>query len=88
MGWWSTDIMGGDTPLDFKSEIYDKLGLDQFKAKKPEIKKAFEALSERELKGLIPKTVTKWGCGEPGEDFHTNCTSIGYQVLAVEMMRC
>jgi hypothetical protein len=30
MGWWSTDIMGGDTPLDFESELYHHAGVKQF----------------------------------------------------------
>lgn len=86
MGWWSADIMGGDTPLDFKSAIYDKLKLDQFKCSKKQVKKAFEGLTETQLQKMIPSIVTKWGCGEPGKDYHTDQTSIGYQVLAVEMM--
>lgn len=30
MGWWSEDIMGGDTPLDIKSFIYDALDIKQY----------------------------------------------------------
>jgi len=30
MGWWSTNIMGGDTPLDFQSKVYEELGKSQF----------------------------------------------------------
>ena len=25
MGWWSTDILGGDSALDWKSELYNKI---------------------------------------------------------------
>ena len=34
MGWWSSDIMGGDTPLDCKSILYEIVGVDQFSNKK------------------------------------------------------
>lgn len=88
MGWWSTDIMGGDTPLDFKSDIYNKLKLDPFKSTRSKIKKVFDEMDEKTINSLIPSTVTRWGCGEPGSDFHNDMTSIGYQVLAIEMMRC
>lgn len=30
MGWWSTNIMGGDSPLDIQSYIYNLSGLSQF----------------------------------------------------------
>jgi hypothetical protein len=30
MGWWSKDIMGGDSPLDAKDEIYGICGVDEF----------------------------------------------------------
>ena len=89
MGWWSTDIMGGDTPLDFKSVIIDdKLGLDQFKAKPAQVKAAFEGLSEKSINEMIPRIVNKWGCGEEGSDSHNDYLSMGYQVLAVLMMEC
>ena len=86
MGWWSLKIMGGDSPLDFKSSIYDSLGLDQFEAKPHQTQKAFNELSEDKLNQIIPDIVSEWGCGNPGEDFHTEETSIGFQVLAFLMM--
>jgi len=27
MGWWSTDILGGDSPLDWKSALYNKIDI-------------------------------------------------------------
>tara|TARA_Y100000389_G_scaffold88797_1_gene85257 strand:+ start:344 stop:850 length:507 start_codon:yes stop_codon:yes gene_type:complete len=30
MGWWSKDILGGDSPLDWKASLYDKLGINYF----------------------------------------------------------
>jgi len=30
MGWWSTDLMGGDSPLDWQGALYDKLDIPYF----------------------------------------------------------
>jgi len=30
MGWWSTSIMGGDSPLDFEDAFYDIAGVNKF----------------------------------------------------------
>ena len=30
MGWWSCDVMGGDTPLDLQGDLYDALGVEQY----------------------------------------------------------
>jgi len=30
MGWWSTDIMGGDSPLDVKDEIFEICEVEEF----------------------------------------------------------
>jgi len=30
MGWWSTDIMGGDSPLDVEDFMFDKAGVEKF----------------------------------------------------------
>jgi hypothetical protein len=30
MGWWSKDIMGGDSPLDAKDEIYGICNVEEF----------------------------------------------------------
>lgn len=87
MGWWSTDILGGDTPLDFKSEFYSKLKLDQFKDKGDKVKTAFEKYQKKFVSdGEMDNILNKWGCGEPDESYYRNHKSIGYQVLAVILM--
>jgi hypothetical protein len=30
MGWWSTSIMGGDTPLDFEDEFFHACNVEKF----------------------------------------------------------
>jgi len=85
MGWWSKTIMGGDTPLDFKSEFFDLAGVDQFNDKGSKVKKSFEESQDKFIKG-IDKVLKRWGCGKTGSDYYNDQKSIGFQVLAVQMM--
>jgi len=85
MGWWSKTIMGGDTPLDFKSEFFDLAGVDQFNDKRSKVKKAFEESQDKFIKG-IDKVLKRWGCGKTGSEYYNDQKSIGFQVLAVQMM--
>ena len=75
MGWWSTDIMGGDTPLDYKDEFYGICKIDQFPEEEGEVKIPAELLEEHLDEIIAFLDENKWG--EVG---------IGYQVLAVMMM--
>jgi hypothetical protein len=74
MGWWSTDILGGDTPLDYKDQFYDICEIDAF-SEEGEVKTSAHVLEEHldEILAFLDKD--EWG--EAG---------IGYQVLAVLMM--
>jgi len=85
MGWWSKTIMGGDTPLDFKSEFFDLAGVDQFNDKRSKVKKAFDESQDKFIKG-IDKVLKRWGCGKIGSEYYNDQKSIGFQVLAVQMM--
>jgi hypothetical protein len=85
MGWWSKTIMGGDTPLDFKSEFFDLARVDQFNDKRPKVKKAFEESQDKFIKG-IDKILKRWGCGKTGSEYYNDQKSIAFQVLAVQMM--
>jgi len=85
MGWWSKTIMGGDTPLDFKSEFFDLAGVDQFNDREIKVKKAFEESQDKFIKG-IDKVLKRWGCGKPGSAYYNDKKSIAFQVLAVQMM--
>jgi len=77
MGWWSTTIMGGDTPLDFECEFNER----------PETstKKALGSITD--IDKQIDEILNKWGCGKPGEDFYIDYKSIAFQVLAVQIMK-
>lgn len=79
MGWWSTDIMGGDTPLDWEDEFYGIAGVDKFEgAEKGKCNYIpTEVLEKRQFEYAdLLDASTKWM--EP---------NIGYQVFAVMMMR-
>lgn len=79
MGWWSTDILGGDTPLDWEDEFYGIAGVDKFKdAPKGRINYIPKEVLEKkqfEYSDLLD-SADKWSESD-----------IGYQVLAVMMMR-
>jgi hypothetical protein len=79
MGWWSTDILGGDTPLDWEDEFYGISKVDKFGG------------AEKGKINYIPKDVLEQRQFEFSDllDAASNYTEpgIGYQVLAVMMMR-
>lgn len=80
MGWWSKDIMGGDSPLDMKDEIFGICEVDEF----PEddsivsLKKSdFEKNEEKIIEFLRKQK------NNPYYDER----AIGFQVLGVLMMK-
>ena len=79
MGWWSTDILGGDTPLDWEDEFYGLAGVDKFEGA-PKGKVNYipaDVLDKMQFEFAARLDASdKWS--EP---------EIGYQVLAVMMMR-
>ena len=75
MGWWSTSIMGGDTPLDFEDSFFDICKVNKF----PESGKMNE-LSKEDFANHLDEMLTivhKY-------DYEKE---IGYQVLAVLMLK-
>lgn len=86
MGWWSSTIMGGDTPLDFKSEIFSIIKRDQFKDKGAKVRGPLEQAQTSFLNGGMDTILNTWGCGKPNSAFYNEFKSIGFQVLAVLMM--
>jgi len=73
MGWWSTDIMGGDTPLDFEDEIFDICKVEKFpdEGGRNELSKEDIEQNLGEILAMLEKS----------NDY------IGYQVLSVLMMK-
>lgn len=80
MGWWSADIMGGDTPLDIQDYLFEIFGVERNyeDAKKDVIPaEAFEYIKIMEYFGK--RKDTYWLNGDTGRIFH--------QVLGVLMMK-
>jgi hypothetical protein len=75
MGWWSTDIMGGDTPLDFEDAFFGICKVEKF----PE-GGGMAKLTKEDLENNLPEIIDML------EDTRSE-QEIGYQVLAVLMLR-
>ena len=94
MGWWSSDILGGDTPLDFQDSFHDLVGIDEGYDNEDDKTSVADRkmLYEKEDKSFVNKAIdgilNRWGCGDPEDAYYKEQLSIGYQVLAVEMMAC
>ena len=71
MGWWSTDIMGGDSPLDFEDEFYNIAGVIKFPERGSKTKLNKETV-EKNFDKFV--SVVKKCDYEP---------EVGWQVLAV-----
>ena len=71
MGWWSTSIMGGDSPLDFEDEFYGIAGVDKYP----------ERGTRNELsKEVVEKNFDKFVSVVKKCDYEPE---VGWQVLAV-----
>jgi|694.fasta_scaffold36925_4 hypothetical protein len=76
MGWWSTDIMGGDTPLDFEDQFYDICKVEKF----PE-GGGMATLTKKDLESNLSEILAFLNENRWGE------SQIGFQVLAVLMLK-
>lgn len=72
MGWWNTTIYGGDAPLDWRENIYNKLGIEEYGEKDNLNPVPVDILSEKinEITEMISS------CDTDEDD-----KNIGYQVL-------
>ena len=83
MGWWSDDIMGGDTPLDLESFIFSALEIEQ----NPE--------GDYDKEVIIPadafdyKKIVKYLKDRDGDDYWltSDTGNIFHQVLGIMMMK-
>jgi len=79
MGWWSTKIMGGDTPWDYEDLIYDICGVEKWPENMPEgspQKEIPKTIFDKNMKEIIMRVE------DDGYE-----TEIGFQVLAYVAMR-
>jgi len=79
MGWWSTDIMGGDSPLDVKDEIFGICEVNEFPDEGPAVK--LKAKDFEEKGPQILEMLRKLKNNQYYDDH-----AIGFQVLGVLMM--
>lgn len=73
MGWWSTNVYGGDSPLDWRENIYNKLGIEEYGEKDKVNQVPVDVLSEK-----IDEITEMILISDADEDDK----NIGYQVLA------
>lgn len=80
MGWWSEDVMGGDTPLDLQSFIYNALDIKQYPDKdyEGEIVIPSNVYDYDKIVKHLAKDDEYWLNGNTNNIFH--------QVLGVMMM--
>lgn len=78
MGWWSTDIMGGDSPLDAKDEIFGICGVEEFGDDGRE-------LTKEDFEKNMPQ-ILEFLRGQENNDYYDE-KAIGFQVLGVLMMK-
>ena len=75
MGWWSTDIIGGDTPMDYE-DLFKEIIADNYLTNDDITAEQFENMDEVFANGKIESL-----------DLEKDYRSIAYQVLAVMAMR-
>lgn len=88
MGWWSANVMGGDTPYDLRGAFEEKLGfassffdrMQDSGLTKKGMKMMRDRYNER-LADIIDWIEKKWS-----KMTHVDDVNIAYQVLAVQMM--
>jgi hypothetical protein len=81
MGWWSDDVMGGDTPLDIESFIYDAVGINKYpEDSDEEVRIPSDAFDYKKIVKFLKDRDGDdyWLKGDTGNIFH--------QVLGILMM--
>ena len=79
MGWWSKDIMGGDSPLDAKDEIYGICGVDEFDDENG------RELNRKDFETHLPEILESFRKAENNDYYDEK--AISFQVLGVLMMQ-
>jgi hypothetical protein len=80
MGWWSTTIMGGDTPLDYEDLIYDICGVEKW----PEGLKNMGVIDKDLFEMKLPRILEEYSTLKNTR--MTDHVAIAYQVLGAMMM--
>jgi hypothetical protein len=80
MGWWSTDIMGGDSPLDAKDEIFGICHVEEFPETGTQV-----SLTKEDISNNLPK-ILEYVRSQANNPYYDE-KAIAYQVLGVLMMK-
>ena len=83
MGWWSKELMGGDTPMDFEDEIYGICKTEKY----PENWKPGDGaveITRESFEQNLPEIIEMLEKAE-NNDYYDEY-AIGYQVLGIMMM--
>ena len=78
MGWWSTGIMAGDSPLDWEDEIYNLCGVEKWQEDSDKMAKIPKSKLGSNLAKIVRVIERESGWEK----------QIAYQVLGVLIMRC
>ena len=78
MGWWSTTIMGGDSPLDYEDAFYSICEVEKW----PEGKRGMAPLPKEAIESKLSLLIDNINKEEEGW-----YQQIGYQVLGVKMLK-
>jgi hypothetical protein len=77
MGWWSTGIMAGDSPLDWEDEIYGLCGVEKWQEDSDKMVKIPKSILEVNTPKIVRVIERESGWEK----------QIAYQVLGVMLMR-
>lgn len=85
MGWWSKDIMGGDSPLDFEDEIFGICAVTKFPDDFNFDEDTPAELKKEDFERNLP-AILEMLRKQENDDFYDEF-AIGFQVLGVLMMK-
>lgn len=80
MGWWSKELMGGDSPLDAKDAMYSICGVNEFPGD------SHVDLSKEDFEKNMDE-ILNFCRGEENSPYYAH-RAIAFQVLGVLMMKC
>lgn len=93
MGWWSTDILGGDSPLDWQGVLYDKLDIPYFDEDHTNVG-THDGISEirpKEMSRTTQNNLIQYILDSTQESYDkyggSDSRSIGMQVLAIMILK-
>jgi hypothetical protein len=93
MGWWSTDLMGGDSPLDWQGALYDKLGIPYFDEDHTNVgtHDGVSEIKSEEMNRTMQNNLIQYVLDSTQKSFEKygecDSRSIGMQVLAIMILK-